>query len=191
MNNTVYLDVGFEHLLNRVFGRNRYHGAAGNHDKTSWKNILTKLFTSLEKHIDANIQDDIEQENKLKQNIDTMKSVLHRNESINELNIHSVRVLFDICFQLLGDKIDNTDKKIVNHSSHYKLDKKRTITYHSNNLQKFKIVCSKAGTAKFLDAGFPNKNDLWDLYLDEMNNNPDKFIKWFKDEYPNLYLTLF
>jgi len=180
MSNSIYIDPGFETFLNRVFGKDRYHGIAGNHRKTSWKNILTKLFNSLKKHIEVNIQGDPDQIYELEKDLELIKSTLKRNESINDLNVSSIRILFNICFQLLGDEIDNTDKKIVNHHSHYELDWKRTLSYHSNNLQKFWKVHSRAGTGQFLDAGFPTKEELIDIFFEDMNGDASEFIDWFK-----------
>lgn len=191
MSDSVYLDVGFETFLNHVFGRDRYHGFAGNHEKTSWKKTLTKLFDSLERHVKVNIQDDPEQIRKIEQDLELIRDTLRRNESINELCIDSIRVLFEICFQLLGDEINHTDRRRLNRSAHYKLDKKRTLVYHSNNRQKFWKIHERAGTGQFLDAGVPNKIELEDFFFDELNNNADRFIEWFKERYPGLYLEMF
>jgi len=191
MSETIYLDVGFENFLNHVFGRDRYHGFAGNHEKTSWKKTLTKLFNSFEKHMKANIQDDPEQVRNIEQDLELIRGALNRNKSINELNVISIRVLFEICFQLLGDEIDHTNRRILNRTSHYKLNKKRTLVYHSDNYQKFWMLHQRAGTGQFLDAGVPNKIELEDFFFNELNSNADKFIVWFKDKYPNLYLEMF
>lgn len=191
MRDLIFLDVAFEQLLNRTFGGNRYHGYAGEMRKTEWKNILKKLFNSLEKHIEANIQDDPDQVQELKKNIKLIKSTLRKNKTINEMTVSSLRVLFDISFQLLGDKIDNRDKSIVNHKSHYKLNQKRTLNYNSDSLQNFWKIYDKAGTAQYLDAGFPDKRRLIDLFRTKFKNNSDKFLEWFKVNYPDLYIQSF
>ncbi|SMO87072.1 hypothetical protein [Gracilimonas mengyeensis] len=191
MSDSIYIDPSFETFLNRVFGNDRYHGFSGNRDKTRWKNTLSKLFDSFEKHIKANIQDDPEQVENIKKELELIKLALRSKQSINDINVNSIRALFEICFQLLGDKIDHTDRKVLNHPSHYKLNKKRTLVYHSDNLQKFWKVHERAGTSKFLDAGVPGKTKLEDFFFDELNGKSDEFILWFKETHPDLYLEIF
>jgi len=191
MSDTIYLDPGFEKFLNRVYGKNRFHGFSGNKKKTEWKNILLNLFERLENHFEINIQNDSEQLHELKKHLSVIRKTLSRNKSINHTTVNTIRILFDMCFQLLGEQINNTERKVVNHHTHYKLNQKRTIAYFSNNDQKFWQVHSRAGTSRFLEEGFPTKIELEDFYFQDLKKDSDKFMKWFKDEYPDLYLEMF
>ena len=191
MSDTINLDVGFGTFLEYVFGKNKYKGLAGNIKKNRWEEILSDLFDSLEKHVIVSIQDDSEQVQNIRKDLELIRSEFKRNKSIDDLNVKTIRVLFGVCFQLLGDEINNTNRKVLNRPSHYRLNKKRTLVYHSDNLQKFWQVHERSGEAKFLDDGLPGPSGLEDFFFKKLNGNADDFILWFKENHPKLYLEMF
>ncbi len=184
--NKVKLSFFAEDMLRDILGSyyNRWHG----HELTEkeWKHILKKISSKLTIAIKRNINTDYIHSEQLQNSLE------HINRNIKD-KINSdtdiILALVGLCFQLIGDLPNNSDKKHATNEKLFDLDTKRSIYYLQNNKQKMKLILDSANHTPFND--YYSYDDLMSkLYLD-FNSNPRRFNEWYKSEYPKLYAMIF
>lgn len=188
---SVYLNLDFEHLLSNLYGKSTTHGIVGMKDKTTWLKTILKVLSSIEKAINQSIEtNDINHKNELSFLCYKTKENVEKASNINSINLEVISGLVKIIFILLGQMPNNWFKKIVNRPDSWKLNDFRTIIYTQNYTQKANLIIYLSDKSAY-NEGLPHKNDLNLILYKDFQNNNQKFVDWFKQNYPNNYLKMF
>lgn len=188
---SISVPISFEHLLTVLFGKQTYHGFVGVHKVYDWKTHILKLFNAIRKSIIINI---------------TVTDEFHKNELLvisgraveqirqcktkDEVNILALEYLTRIIFELMGKMPNNWDKKIVNRMEYWKLDEFRKLAYTQTERQKLNLILSLPNRDQYSDR-FSDKSELFYKYRVNFRSNNNRFIKWFKEKYKDIYVELF
>ncbi len=188
---TISVPISFEYLLTVLFGKQTYHGFVGVHKVYNWKTHILKLFNAIRKSIIINI---------------TVTDEFHKNELLvisaravekirqcktkDEVNILAIEYLTRIIFELMGKMPNNWDKRIVNRLEYWKLDEFRKLGYTQTERQKLNLILSLPNRDQYSDR-FSDKSELFYKYRVNFRSNNNKFIKWFKEKYKDIYVELF
>ena len=191
MNDEIYLDINFEHLLSNLFGKSNYHSITGHYKSTTWAKYICKIFDAIEKSIDQNIAfSDNYQKSEFSRICTDTKSKIQANQNINSINHDTILGMSKIIFNLMGKMPDNWDRKVVNHPNHWRIDRHRTINYSQTTRQRANLIMELANHPDY-SSGLPSIQDLNRKFYIELGNDEVKFIKWFKDNHPHNYIKMF
>ena len=192
-NNKVEISIptNFETILKQLYGCANYHGSSGHHNYIWLRKIYTKIINSIKRSIILNLTElDNYHKNRLIKHCDDTMLGIKKTTNINRININIIGFYTKLTFQLLGDLPDNWNNIKTANNSCWKFDKHRKIIYLSNNEQKtFIILDSFKDYAKELSP--ISEDELWNKLNYEFLNNYNKFIEWFKIEFPLVYIKLF
>ena len=184
--NKVKLSFFAEDTLCYILGSyyNHWHGYELKEKK--WKHLLKKLVSKLEIAIKQNLTTD-------HVHLENIKSKLNRiQDNIKEKDNTDPEIifaLFSLCFELLGDLPSNGNHRFGNKEKHFDLSLRRSLHYIQSHLQKVRVIFQSANYAPFNE--FYSYDDISSkLYL-EFSSKPEKFLDWYKAEYPKLYSKLF
>jgi len=81
-------------------------------------------------------------------------------------------------------------KHTINRKENWLLDAHRKIIYIQNHEQKKNVIYSLTSN-NFYNDKIPNREELREINWKICKNNPEKFVDWFKENYPNVYLEIF
>lgn len=189
MKEEIYVNHDFETLLSHLFGKN-YHGDSGSLTISDWKKRLIKIINSIEKGIKYNVNSDTFHKDKLNLFCETAKDEINKSISINQINTDTIRCLVRIIFYLLGDMPDNWNLKITNKLHHWKLDENRTLYYTQSPTQKVNLILNISRNSNYNNI-LPEYSELSKKRFDEFQKNDIKFMEWFKETYPAVYMEIF
>ncbi len=190
MNGEIYVDLDFETLLSSLFGKANYHGDSRSMTISDWKKRLIKIISSIEKGIKYNVNSDTFHKDKLNLFCEKAKDEINRSRNINQINTETIYCLVTIIFYLLGDMPNNWDLKITNKINHWKLDEKRTLHYTQSPTQKANLILNLSQNSTYNNI-LPEYSELSKKRFDEFYKNDTKFMEWFKEIYPTVYMEIF
>ena len=189
-NEEIYVNIDIENLLSSLFGKVNYHGDTGIMTTSVWKQRLIKIIGSIEKSILYNVNSDTFHKDKLNLYCEKAKDEIKKSTNINQLNTETIYCLVKIIFYLLGDMPDNWDLKTTNKINHWKLDEYRTLYYTQSQEQKANLILNLSMNSAY-DNILPEYSELSKKRFYEFNKNDTKFIEWFKETYPTVYMEIF
>ena len=183
--NSVVISLSSEGFLCRLFGKPALY-THGTRSQKSWKKILRKVTTAIEKAIRKNVISDGFHNSRLHGYIEHLKEAC-RSKRIRDIDI--ILDLTGIVFELLGEVPDYTGRRRLNRHDDYYLKGLRSLHYEQTPLQKANTILEAARYEPWCD--YHKSDDLFQVYVSQYNGNPEGFIKWYKDTYPKVYLELF
>jgi len=183
-NNTVDISIITEDLFRHLFGYT-YDNLHGSKNEKKWRHLLNKLIEITEVSIEKNVNSDSFHLSKIERYLSIAKSCMKSKE--NE-EIEIIISLFGIIFQLLGCLPNYSDKKTVQRKNNYYLRNFRTLNYTQSSVQKVNLI--------FHISNYKYKEelkdiDLYEVFYQEYHGNTIKFLSWFKENYPRIYVELF
>jgi len=179
------IDIWAEVFLMRLLGKPMLYMHGKRLIKT-WKKILSKLANSIEKAIEKNVESDGLHKLRLRNYTEQLKKACERKD-MNPPD--TILPLIGIIFELLGGMPDHSDRPRINRKSDYELYHLRSIEFRQNSYQKMTTILEASRQKPFYDQH--RYDDLFDVYITKFNGNSDGFIKWYKKNYPQVYLELF
>lgn len=190
-NNQATIPIDFEYLLSHLFGKQNYHAITGTSNTKFLKEAYTKIFKSIKRSIELNI---ITADQVLLEDLihicDNAILQLKQKNTAELLNIKMSTYLTKLVFLLIGSFPKNWTKQKTNFNKEWILNKYRSICYTSNFQQKcFLILDNYEKYAK--KKIYPKVEDLWDKLNYEFRNDYFRFVKWFKENYFDIYKKIF
>ncbi len=181
----VDISIWAEVFLMRLLGRPMLYIHGSRNIKT-WKRILLRLASAIDKAIKMNVETDgfhvLRLENFSKQ----LKKACQRKD-LSQPEI--VLPLVGIIFELLGGTPDYSERPRINRKHDYELFGLRTLEYRQTPYQKMRTILEASRQRPFYD--YHRYDDLFEVYVSKFNGKSDEFIQWYKKEYPEVYLQLF
>lgn len=189
-------------------GKKRTHGLAGNHDIGYWKKYLIKIFDYIEKHIKVNLYttDERHMNELLNLCLQAKRNIGGQNKIHKVLEVSVIQLTY-LVFLLMGRRPKNWEKKILNRTEHYKLDRYRTVTLSQNAEQKKNMIIDHIKDhqdiledntifKEYRNSYNGNPDDIaWCFLIDTFNNecrtNNYEFVEWFKKNFEEIYLRIF
>jgi len=151
-----------------------------------WKRILERITTAIEKSIKKNVKSDGFHLSCLNRYVTNLKEA-YKSKNLTDIDI--ILSLTGIIFELLGGLPDYSHRKIINRKSDYFLDDLRSLQYLQTPYQKMRTILEAARYKPYSD--YHNHDDLFEVYASKYNGNPEGFIQWYKNKYPEVYSGLF
>ena len=182
---SIVISLSSEVFLCHLFGHPMLYVHGITSQKT-WKKILVRITTIIEKAIEKNVISDGFHFSRLNFYIEQLKEA-SRSKYIRDVDI--ILYLTGIIFELLGGVPDYSGRRRINRHSDYYLRGLRSLCYLQNPLQKLNTILEAARYKPWCD--YHNSDDLFQEYVGKFNGNPEGFIEWYKNTYPKVYLELF
>jgi hypothetical protein len=183
--NTVDISLSSEDSLCRWFGHPMRY-IHGKQKQNTWKKVLKKITAALKKSIKMNINSDGFHERRLNLHIEQLEDAC---KSKNNVDPEIILTLTGIIFELLGGTPDYSARNRLNKKTDFTLNKLRSLNYIHTPYQK---VCTILEASRYLPFSDLHKyRDLFQEYVTNFNGNPNGFLNWYKEEYPEIYIELF
>ena len=206
--NTMMLSIDFEHFLADIFGKQHAHQLSGTFDMPLLKKEYIHIFDSLKKHIRINLdKTDCNHFKELISLCDEAKDEINSAEFIDKVNESAFIFMTKLAFLLMGRMPNNWEKKVLNHNNHYRLDQYRSVTYSQSVEQKVNLVLDSFSEyheeamkipvyQQYTESSHHHPPELARYFIEdklfkEFNKNQYKFIEWFKDNFKNIYMSIF
>ncbi len=186
-NNQAEIPIDFEYLLSHLFGKQNYHAVTGTSNTKFLKESYTKIFKSIKRSIDLNIitSDQVLLE-ELSNICDNALLQLKQKNTAELINIKMSTYLTKLVFILIGSFPKNWSKRKTNFNKEWILNRYRSICYTSTFQQKcFLILDNYKKHAN--KTAYPKVEDLWNKLNYDFRNDYFKFVKWFKENYFDIY----
>ena len=183
--NTVEISLSSEVRLCRIFGTSMYL-IHGNQSQRTWKNILKKATKTIRKAIKFNVNSDNFHKNQINNHLVDIEEALSSRHNVDPQIILS---LIGMIFELLGNEPNYWRRKRLTRKTDFVLNKLRSLQYIQSPKQKVQTILEASKYAPFAEKH--KHNDLLNDYYTHFNGNPDGFIEWYKEKYPDIYLKLF
>ncbi|MBK8944086.1 MAG: hypothetical protein IPM32_02340 [Ignavibacteriae bacterium] len=184
------IPIEFEGLLKTLFGQANYHGATGHYNITRLKKIYSSIISSLKRSIKINLVNiDNIHITKLVELCDKAIYTIKQSDNIDRVNVSVILFFTELSFLLIGDLPENWNCQKTINDKCWKLNKHRSIFYLSDEMQKsFTILDNFKNFSNELKPF--SENEMWDKLNYEFGNNYSKFVKWFKIEFPLVYIKI-
>ena len=184
------IPIDFENLLSHLFGKQNYHATTGTSNIKFLKNSYSKIFKSIKRSVELNI---ITVDQILTKDLfsicDYALLELKQKHTAELVNIKMSIYLTKIVFLLLGSLPKNWNKRKTNFNKEWVLTKYRSINYTSNFQQQTFLILDNYGSYANLKK-HPQIEKIWDKLNYEFGNDYFKFIKWFKENYSDIYKNI-
>lgn len=190
-NDMMPVTLSFEYLLSHMFGKQSYHGFVGAYSASEWKKHILKIIKAMQNAIVVNI--DIADECHKRNLFEICRSAtetIKKEKTKDMINLYTIEYLVRIIFELMGKMPDNWARKVVNRLCDWKLNKYRKIIYTQTKRQKVNLIVSLPNGSLYRRR-FKDTNELFYKLVADLKGDSDKFLQWFKEKYPDLYLKLF
>jgi len=181
------IPIDFEYLLSHLFGKQNYHAITGTSNIKLLKDSYIKIFKSIRRSIELNIisvdQVLIEDLNDI---CDSALLELKKKYPAELVNIKMSIYLTKIIFLLLGSFPQNWNKRKTNFNKEWILNRYRSINYTSNFQQQTFLILDNY--KKYSNPQkHPKVEELWNKLNYAFRNDYFKFIKWFKENFFDIY----
>lgn len=180
----------FEYLLSHLFGKKNYHAITGTSNIKILQNSYTKIFRSIKRSIELNI---VTADQVLIEDLFNIceNALLELKQQCNAelINIKMSTYLIKIVFLLLGSLPKNWDKQKTNFNKEWILNRYRTINYSNNYEQQCFLILDNYKSHSNLKK-HPKVEELWVKLNYEFRNDYFKFVKWFKENYFDIYTKI-
>lgn len=135
-----YITIDVEHFLSFMLGKDSTHGLAGG-DEAVWVKEARRLTRHLRRYVQSNAQTSNDHLREMLACLDKMGESF-KNPRTREPELFSAAV--ELCVLLLGARPNHWDRRSVNHSKHFRLDRYRTLTYSQTPEQKAALLYDRA-----------------------------------------------
>jgi hypothetical protein len=155
-------------------------------NETEWKKIVRKLVGKLEIAIKRNVDTDRVH----KQDISRHVRLIREAVSAKPMAEPQVIVkLICLAFELMGEMPCNKRVEHAREERYFDLNRHRTVRYFQTPRQKAKLIvhCAEVGRFKKVYG----KDDIESKWYGEFDQDPVRFLDWYKTTYPKLYAELF
>lgn len=173
-------------MLRHVLGSYYDHCHGGELSEKRWKHILNKLVNKIDWAIEINLLTDGLHKKKIRYKLDNLKRCISNKENTDPEIIIS---LVSLCFELIGSLPDNRAHIHANKKSYFNLSGNRSIHYIQSPDQKVRVILDSASYEPF-NAHY-SYNEMISKYYTEFSNNAQRFLVWYKSQFPQLYSILF
>ena len=186
----VGITIEVEHALSSLLGKQSTHSLTGWILKSHWRRICKRLLDHLERYLKANVTtSDRKHIERIQAVFGDIRQSVRLSTPEPSSFVHMVR----LCLLLLGGEPGHWGRRAINHSTHYRLDALRSVTYSQTPKQKANAIwtyCINRGMP--YKTGTEDHRRLVDKYFECLRFAQYKeFVDWFRDSHPNLYLNVF
>jgi len=189
-NDYLYLPLSFEYLMTFLFGKLNYHGYVGSVGKTTWKKDMQKIIKYIKKTILLNVHSDNYHKSKLMRICDELTEKIKKSKRIEEVNILIIQEFTRLIFNLLGNMPDHWRRRQPYKDLYWTFDGHRSLCYTQNTAQKVGLILSLEFHGE-IDIALEEYNSLNEVLGFKFRNDKDKFLSWFKKNYPSQYCDMF
>jgi len=183
--------LSLQFLFGELYGQAGYQKAKWYHDAKTYASLLHRLVDTIMLTIDMNMArtDGYHRMQLLKEcenahkALKGLKTVDHLSESFL---VFQTRLFFTL-IGLMPKRL--LSKSVRNIESNWQLDDYRTILWTQTNVQKLRLILSLC-QREYVDRVLPIQ-ELLKIKRTQCNDDPDKFLSWFKKQYPDIYLDIF
>lgn len=183
---TIYIDLGFENLMSRLFGSSGHPCSAGRTPARHWKKQLLQLFRTLRTAIGKNVNGDNPHKEHLMARCDIAIGAIKGATLKDEIACDSLQFAFEILFGLIGHLPNNRQKRRAHHSYVTSLARYRTFSYVGTARQKAQRVTDAAYYDR-LASTEPNFDMLMNKLRQDFSDDPDRFLTWLRAEHRSVY----
>lgn len=184
----IYLPLSFEYLMTFLFGEQNYHGYVGSVERTTWKKDMQKIARYIKKAIQLNVHSDNYHRSKLIQICEELTEKIKKSNKIEEINILIIQEFTKIIFNLIGNMPNHRRSKRPYNDSYWKFYGHRNLVYTQNTTQKVWLILSLGSK---IDIALKEYDSLNEVFYFKFRSNKEKFLSWFKKNYPNQYCEIF
>lgn len=185
--NHATIPIDFEYLLSHLFGKQNYHAVTGTHNTKFLKESYTKIFKSIKRSIELNI---ITSDQVLLEELNDLCEIallqLKQKNTAELINIKMSTYLTKLVFILIGSFPKNWNKRKTNFNKEWILNRYRSICYTSTFQQKCFLILDNYEKHANKKA-YPKVEDLWNKLNYDFRNDYFKFVKWFKENYFEIF----
>ena len=182
----ISVDLGFENLMNTIYGRNGHPCVAGHTSVRSWKKGVLQLFRTLKTAILKNVNGDDPYRNHLMERCDVAISAIKSSKYKDAIVCDALQFGFETLFSLLGRFPNNWQTRRAHHSHVTGLADYRTFSYVRTARQKAKQITDAAYYNRTED-GDPDFDTLITKLRREFRDDPEKFLTWLRAEHRKMY----
>jgi hypothetical protein len=172
-----------------MFGESCY-GFTGLRKVSSWKRYRLNIVKAVRNSILVNLDtaDELHKNKPLELCDQASQSIRETGEK-DRLNLLAIEYLIRVIFELMGRMPNHWSMKAVNRLEDWKADTFRKLTYVQTTKQKVELILSLPCMDKYRTR-FAHE---WELSkkLRHLKDDGDRFVKWFKREYPDIYVEIF
>lgn len=152
------------------------------YDRREWKQTMNKLVKKLEIAFRRNVDTDAIHRKKVDRHLRMFQSAVDKGP---EAEPQAIVQLACLAFELMGGMPDNRKVEHATHESDFDLKRFRTVRYLQTPGQKARLILDTAG---------------WDMFKDDYSRDeiegeyygrPEKFLAWYKENFPKAYVKLF
>jgi hypothetical protein len=185
-------DLGLCFHLQFLYGQRTYSRVKDYHSPSSLKEHFRKLLKTYKVAIENSVDDlDGFQSRRIYDLIAREEEGLKLRKTFHDLDQSMIAFQSELIFLLLGEMPKNWhEKNVTNHARNWKLNSKRTLTYRQNDDQRMLVIFEALSTKEY-ENRLPDKEELRTKFWIDCKSKPKLFIRWFKKEYPTIYLDLF
>lgn len=172
--------------MRHLYGFRGHSAGAGYTPLNSWKKQLTRLFGTLKTAIRKNVNGDDRHRDEMMERCDVAIDAIRRSKYKDEIMNYTITFCFEISFALLGHRQDNWQDSKAHHSHVTQLNTYRTFAYVRTPTQIARQITDAAYKNR-LSSWHPSFEILIGKLRGEFHNDAEKFVKWIRTEYPDLY----
>ena len=187
----MHVPLSVEYLFSDLFGKLNYHGYVGSVSVTTWRKDLLKTTRYIRKAIEINVHCDSGHKHRLLEACDRLLEHLGKAKTIAAIHAVMFEYQTRIIFLLLGNMPDHWRIRSPYSSKFWQLDGHRTLQYQQSASQKAYLLINLVDIRKQLSVEPKDYHDLHDAFYRGCNGDPDKFLEWFKSEFPVEYCSVF
>lgn len=183
--NRVVVSIAMEDMLRFVLGRGYDHCHSRSFSRAEWKRVVAKLVSKLEIAISKNVETDGIHRLSIRYQLERAKDALKARPTAEpQLSV----ALICLCFELMGDLPDNR-KVNKTQETNFELHRHRSVYYLQQPRQKAKLILHTANWEQFKKRY--KASDIESKWYCDYDQDPQKFLDWYKATYPDVYAELF
>jgi hypothetical protein len=183
---TIYIDLGFEHLMSFIYGSGGHSCHAGHTPIRYLKKQLLQIFRTLKTVIRKNVTGDDRHKEYMIERCDSAIGAIQHAKSKDELIGDTLSAAFQLIFELIGHFPHNWASRKAHHSRITDLSAYRTFNYARTARQKAKQITDYAYTKKEGEC-HPDFEVLISKLKKDFSDDPHKFLDWLRAEHRQLY----
>lgn len=183
--NALEISLSSDCFLGNVFGK-PMSGKRGKISQKNWEKILKRIKSSLRESIAKNLNSDEFHKWRINLYLDQLDEAY---ESEHNTDPEFILSLTGLIFELLGGTPNNTGRRRLNRKDEFKLNNLRSLNYIQTPSQKVETILEASRYEPYCD--FHRRTDLFKRYMTKYNGNPEGFLEWYKEKYPDVYVKIF
>ena len=179
-------------LFKTLYGQKTYKEISGALDLWDTKKQYLKIFKSMRFAIEETIQTtDKTHIRKIEDVLVEFEELIKKSRTHSEVDQVMITFQTVLFFKVLGDfSTRGEENDVINSHDKWKLNRYRQIQFTQDKEQKRNLIFSVI-QEKFRDR-FPDwENFVIEVYLQQCNKEPDRFIAWLAKHHPDIYISIF